>query len=87
MQATGIKLLQAISLSLIIPFKPSSDITLVASTPGDEQIKSLLAISAETKVDFIRWNLIKPITANERQIIGIFNPILSGFWIAKNSIE
>lgn len=34
-----------------------SEINLVASTPGDEQIKSLLAISPETKVDFIRWNL------------------------------
>lgn len=29
----------------------------MASTPGDELIKSLLAISPETKVDFIRWNL------------------------------
>ena len=33
------------------------DIALVASTPGDEQIKFLLNIPPDTKVDFIRWNL------------------------------
>ena len=36
----------------------TSDINLFASTPGDDQIKSLLAISSDTKVDFIRWNLM-----------------------------
>ena len=35
----------------------TSDINLVASTAGDEQIKSFLAIAPNTKVDFIRWNL------------------------------
>lgn len=35
----------------------SSEIVLVGSTPGDEYIKSMLAISADTKIDFIRWNL------------------------------
>lgn len=45
----------------------SSDIILVASTPGDEQIKSLLAISPDTKVDFIRWNLILAGTGPSRQ--------------------
>jgi hypothetical protein len=38
--------------------KNYSDITLVGSTPGEEQIKSLLTIPADTKVDFIRWNII-----------------------------
>jgi hypothetical protein len=32
----------------------SPEITLVASTPGGEAIKSLLGIPYETKVDFIR---------------------------------
>src|SRR6476659_6690117 len=45
----------------------SSDINLVASTPGDEQIKSLLAISPETKVDFIRWKLTLQNTKANKQ--------------------
>jgi len=36
----------------------NSEIILIGSTPGDEPIKTLLTIPAETKVDFIRWNLI-----------------------------
>jgi hypothetical protein len=32
--------------------------TWVGSTPGDDFVKSVLAIPAGTKVDFIRWNLI-----------------------------
>jgi hypothetical protein len=46
---------------------PTSDINLVACTPGDEQIKSLLAISPGTKVDFIRWNLILTDTKASKQ--------------------
>jgi hypothetical protein len=46
----------------------SSDINFVASTPGDEQIKSLLAISPGTKVDFIRWNLTLQNTKTNKQI-------------------
>ena len=34
------------------------EIILIGSTPGDESIKTMLTIPAETKVDFIRWNLI-----------------------------
>lgn len=30
---------------------------LIGSTPGDEHVKTMLAIPAETKVDFIRWNV------------------------------
>jgi hypothetical protein len=45
----------------------SSDIHLVASTPGDEFIKSLLAIASSTKVDFIRWHLTFSHTAANRQ--------------------
>lgn len=45
----------------------SSDINLVASTPGDEQIKSLLAIPPDTKVDFIRWNLILTNTKSNKK--------------------
>lgn len=45
----------------------SSNIILVASTPGDEQVKSLLAISPDTKVDFIRWNLILRNTKSKKQ--------------------
>lgn len=33
------------------------EITLVGSTPGDESIKSMLSIPADTKIDFIRWSL------------------------------
>lgn len=35
----------------------SLEIDLVGSTPGDESIKSMLSISSDTKVDFIRWSL------------------------------
>ncbi|MES2795082.1 MAG: hypothetical protein V4683_03895 [Bacteroidota bacterium] len=34
-----------------------SEIILVGSTPGDEEIKSALKIPANTKIDFIKWNL------------------------------
>lgn len=34
------------------------EIILIGSTPGDALIKTMLSIPAETKVDFIRWNLI-----------------------------
>lgn len=33
------------------------EIALIGSTPGDEAIKSMLSISATTKVDFIKWDL------------------------------
>lgn len=33
-------------------------IILIGSTPGDQPIKTMLTIPAETKVDFIRWNLV-----------------------------
>lgn len=43
-----------------------SEIVLIASTPGDELIKSLLTIPSDTKVDFIRWNLtLKTKNANQ----------------------
>ena len=35
----------------------SSEIVLVARTPGDSLVKSLLTIHPDTKVDFIRWDL------------------------------
>lgn len=35
----------------------TSEIVLVGSTPGDEIIKSMLSIPADTKIDFIKWNL------------------------------
>jgi len=35
-----------------------SEIILFGSTPGDELVKAMLTIPAETKVDFIQWNLI-----------------------------
>ncbi len=37
--------------------KRSTEFILVGSTPGDDLIKSLLAIPPDTKTDFIRWNL------------------------------
>lgn len=33
------------------------EIVFVGSTPGDEEIKSILKIPSDIKVDFIRWNL------------------------------
>jgi len=35
----------------------TSEIILIGSTPADEFVKTMLTIPAETKVDFIRWNL------------------------------
>ncbi|MBB6327532.1 hypothetical protein FHS59_003175 [Algoriphagus iocasae] len=35
-----------------------SETILIGSTPGDDLIKTMLAIPNQTKVDFIRWNLI-----------------------------
>jgi hypothetical protein len=35
-----------------------SEIVLIGSTPGDELVKTMLAIPSESKIDFIRWNLI-----------------------------
>lgn len=53
-----------LAFMLILPFGSScsatggsAEITLVGSTPGDEYIKSALAIDPETKIDFIRWHL------------------------------
>ncbi|MDR6845540.1 hypothetical protein [Flavobacterium granuli] len=34
------------------------EIVLIGSTPGDELVKTMLAIPSEAKIDFIRWNLI-----------------------------
>lgn len=42
----------------------SSQIVLVGSTPGDSLVKSLLAISDDKKVDFIRWDLTLNDTEN-----------------------
>lgn len=38
--------------TLLVP-----DVVLVGSTPGDSLMKAMLAIPAETSVDFIRWEL------------------------------
>jgi hypothetical protein len=35
----------------------NDDIILVGSTPGDEEMKSMLLIPASTKIEFIKWNL------------------------------
>ncbi len=35
-----------------------SEMILVGSTPGDEAIKSMLLIPADTKVEFMRWHLL-----------------------------
>ena len=46
----------------------SSNIVLVASTPGDSLIKSLLTIHPDTKVDFIRWDLTLKKGENDSKI-------------------
>ncbi len=38
--------------------KMTAQINLVGSTPGDQIIKTMLGIPAETKVDFMRWDLV-----------------------------
>src|SRR5688500_11478263 len=38
--------------------RSTTQVVLVGSTPGDELIKSILSLPIDTKVDFIRWNLI-----------------------------
>lgn len=39
------------------PKAMTSEIVLVGSIPGDEIIKSMLSISADTKIDFMKWHL------------------------------
>lgn len=39
------------------PDPPSPAVEIVGATPGDEQLKSMLNISRDTKIDFVRWNL------------------------------
>lgn len=63
----------------------SSEIILVGSTPGDDLIKSLLAIPPETKIDFIRWQLtFNPSSANRNSfflkiVFGESKPNTLGF--------
>lgn len=63
--------------------KPLSNITLIASTPGDSLIKTLLDIPQVTNIDFIRWDLILTSTeSNNFQlniIYGVSKPNTSGF--------
>jgi len=49
----------------------TSEIVFTGSTPGDELIKSMLAIQAGKKVDFIRWNLILTKTNKKTFILNI----------------
>lgn len=44
-----------------------AEIVLVASTPGDEVMKSLLEIPRNTKIDFIRWNIVLNSTDADRK--------------------
>jgi len=53
-----ILLLVCIHYSRVALSTDIDDIVLVGSTPGDEAFKAALAIPGETKIDFIRWNLI-----------------------------
>ena len=63
----------------------ASDIVLVASTPGNDVIKSLLAIPPDKKIDFIRWNLVLTNPESERHSFsldinyGEAQPNTSGF--------
>ncbi len=55
------KMLQLLCVLLLATCSASNqkpEIVLVGSTPGDELVKTMLTIHSETKVDFIRWNLI-----------------------------
>lgn len=38
-------------------YKANNEINFIGSTPGDESIKTQLGIEANTKIDFIRWDL------------------------------
>ncbi|HSK70249.1 MAG TPA: hypothetical protein VK892_01040 [Pyrinomonadaceae bacterium] len=63
----------------------SSKIVLVGSTPGDALIKSLLTISPDKQIDFIRWNLTLNQTENDSKTFvlnisfGEGQPNTSGF--------
>lgn len=49
----------ALLTSVIYPgVSPDPSKVFIASTPGDEPVKAVLSIPANTKVDFIRWNLV-----------------------------
>lgn len=47
------------------PHKPSFDMVLIASTPGDSLIKSALGIDQNRLVDFIRWDVGLNVSAVE----------------------
>lgn len=47
-----------LNVSCVKANSSSAENLFVASTPGDDSVKSIFGISAEKKIDFIRWNLI-----------------------------
>lgn len=69
--------------TFFISVKPSSNITLVACTPGDSLIKTLLDIPQVTNIDFIRWDLtLTSSESNNFQLnmaYGVSKPNTSGF--------
>lgn len=63
----------------------SPEINFVGSTPGDELIKSALTIPVDSKIDFIRWDLLLTNTTSDQGtfsltiIFGEGQPNTSGF--------
>jgi hypothetical protein len=56
-----IKLIIAVSLFATVfcaPQSSDSGYVFMASTPGDDPVKSILSIPLGTKIDFIRWGLV-----------------------------
>ena len=45
------------NISCVKASSSSAENLFVASTPGDESVKTIFGISAEKKIDFIKWNL------------------------------
>lgn len=69
--------------------KFSESITLVASTPGGEEIKTILGIDLKDSIDFIRWNILLDSSSGKFKVdlqYGISKPNTNGFISPKSKI-
>ena len=64
---TGLIVFIGLAFFSSIAADESFEIKFVASTPCDEQIKSIFKIPSDIKVDFIRWDLNLKNTKSENQ--------------------
>lgn len=67
--------------------KISESITLVASTPGGKEIKTILGIDLSDSIDFIRWNILLDTSSGKYKVdlqYGIAKPNTNGFITPKS---